>query len=52
MYNLSPSLDYFFGVAEILAELGFIGPGLTELQTRLIPPTALGLVLIMIGAAG
>ena len=52
MYNRSPSLDSFFGLAEILAELGFIEPGLTELQTRLIPPTALGLVLIMIGAAG
>jgi uncharacterized membrane protein YphA (DoxX/SURF4 family) len=51
MYELSPGLHYFSGTAEILAGLGLILPGLTRLQTRLTPLAALGLVLVMIGAA-
>lgn len=51
MYELSPGLHYFSGSAEILAGLGLILPGLTRIQTRLTPLAALGLVLVMIGAA-
>lgn len=51
MYELPPALHYFSGAAEILGGLGLILPGLTRLQTRLTPLAALGLVLVMIGAA-
>ncbi len=51
MYELSPGLHYFIGTAEILAGLGLILPGLTRIQTRLTPLAALGLVLVMLGAA-
>lgn len=51
MYELSPGLHVFTGVAEILAGLGLILPELTKIQTRLTPLAALGLVFVMIGAA-
>jgi uncharacterized membrane protein YphA (DoxX/SURF4 family) len=51
MYELPPALHYFSGAAEILAGLGLILPGLTRIQTRLTPLAALGLVLVMAGAA-
>jgi len=51
MYELSPSLHYFSGAAEILAALGLVLPGLTRIQTRLTSLAALGLVLVMLGAA-
>lgn len=51
MYEMSPGLHYFSGSAEILAGLGLILPGLTRIQTRLTPLAALGLVLVMAGAA-
>ncbi len=51
MYDLPTGLHYFSGAAEILASLGLILPGLTRIQTRLIPLAALGLVLVMLGAA-
>lgn len=51
MYDLSPGLHLFSGTAEILAALGLILPGLTRIQTRLTPLAALGLVLVMVGAA-
>lgn len=51
MYELPTGLHYFSGTAEILAGLGLILPGLARLQTRLTPLAALGLVLIMAGAA-
>lgn len=51
MYELSPGLHLFSGIAEILAGLGLIFPGLTKIQTSLTPLAALGLVFIMIGAA-
>ncbi len=51
MYELSPGLHYFSGAAEILASLGLILPGLTRIQTRLTPLAALGLALVMVGAA-
>lgn len=52
IYDLSPSLHYFSGVAEILAGLGLIMPGLTGIQTRLTPLAAFGLVFLMVGAVG
>jgi len=51
MYELSPGLHYFSGMAEILAGLGLILPGITRIQTRLTPLAALGLVFVMVGAA-
>lgn len=51
MYELSTSLHYISGSAEILAGLGLVLPGLTRIQTRLTPLAALGLVFVMIGAA-
>lgn len=51
MYELSSGLHFFSGIAEILGGLGLILPGLTRIQTRLTPLAALGLVLVMMGAA-
>lgn len=51
MYDLSPVMHLFSGVAEILAALGLILPGLTRIQTRLTPLAALGIVLLMAGAS-
>lgn len=51
MYELPTFLHYVSGSAEILAGLGLILPGLTRIQTRLTPLAALGLVLVMLGAA-
>ncbi|NUM43335.1 MAG: DoxX family protein [Anaerolineales bacterium] len=51
MYDLPIGLHYFSGTAEILAGLGLILPGLTRIQTRLTPLAALGLVIVMFGAA-
>lgn len=51
MYELSPALHYFSGTAEILAALGLVLPGLTKIQPRLTTLAALGLVLVMLGAA-
>jgi len=51
MYELSPGLHVFSGVAEILAALGLILPGITKIQPRLTPLAAAGLVLVMVGAA-
>ena len=50
MYELSPGLHYFSGIAEILGGLGLILPGIFKIQTRLTPLAAAGLVLVMIGA--
>jgi len=51
-YDLSPTLHYFSGSAEILGSLGLILPGLTKIQTRLTPLAGAGLTLLMVGAAG
>ncbi|MBI5653787.1 MAG: DoxX family protein [Chloroflexi bacterium] len=50
MYELPPGLHYFSGIAEILAGVGLILPGLTRIQPRLTTFAALGLVLLMLGA--
>lgn len=51
MYDLPAGLHYFSGTVELLAALGLVLPGLTRIQTRLTPLAALGLVIVMIGAA-
>ena len=50
MYDLSTTLHTIGGLAEILGGLGLILPGVTRIQTRLVPLTAAGLVLVMMGA--
>ena len=50
MYDLSPTLHYVSGIAEILGGLGLILPGITKIQTRLTPLAGCGLVMVMIGA--
>jgi uncharacterized membrane protein len=51
MYELSPGLNYLSGMVEILAALGLILPRLDHIQPRLTHQAALGLVLVMLGAA-
>lgn len=51
MYDLTPILHYLSGTAEILGGLGLILPGVTRIQPRLVPLAALGLILVMLGAA-
>jgi len=50
MYELTPTLHYISGAAEILGGLGLILPAVTRIQTRLVPLAALGLSLVMVGA--
>lgn len=52
MYDLSPTLHYISGTAEILGGLGLILPGLTGIQTRLVPLAAAGLATVMVLAIG
>jgi uncharacterized membrane protein len=51
MYDIPPALHIISGAAEILGGLGLILPGLFRIQTRLIPLAAIGLILVMAGAA-
>jgi len=48
MYDLSPTLHYISGTAEILGGLGLILPGVTRIKTWLTPLAALGLTIVMI----
>ncbi len=50
MYELSTTLHYVSGIAEILGGLGLILPAVTRIRTNLVPLAALGLTLVMIGA--
>ena len=50
IYELTPTLHYFSGIAEIVGGLGLILPAVTRIQTRLVPLAALGLSLVMLGA--
>lgn len=52
MYDLSPTLHLVSGTAEILGGLGLILPAVTGIQVRLVPLAALGLMVVMILAAG
>jgi uncharacterized membrane protein len=51
MYDLSDGLHVISGAAEILGGLGLILPGLTRIQPGLTVWAAVGLVIVMIGAA-
>jgi len=48
MYDLSPTLHYISGTAEILGGLGLILPSVFRIKTWLTPLAALGLTLVMI----
>jgi uncharacterized membrane protein len=48
MYELSPTLHFISGTAEILGGLGLILPAVTRIQTRLVPLAAAGLALVMV----
>ena len=49
MFDISPTMNAIIGIAEILAALGLILPGVVRIQTRLTLLAAFGLVLTMIG---
>jgi uncharacterized membrane protein YphA (DoxX/SURF4 family) len=48
--TLSPAFRLFLGVAEVLAAIGLILPGLTRIQPWLISAAAAGLMVVMVGA--
>lgn len=50
MYELSDTLHYVTGVAEILGGLGLILPSVTRIRPELTPLAAVGLLIVMIGA--
>lgn len=50
MYDLSETMHYITGAAEILGGLGLVLPAVTRIQPRLVPMAAGGLVLLMVGA--
>jgi uncharacterized membrane protein YphA (DoxX/SURF4 family) len=47
---MSPALRIFIGVAEVLAAVGLVLPGITRIATWLTPLAAAGLIPIMVGA--
>lgn len=49
--DVPTGLRVFIGLAELLAGVGLILPGLTKIRPRLTPLAALGLMLIMVAAA-
>ncbi|MBI5473824.1 MAG: DoxX family protein [Ignavibacteriae bacterium] len=48
--NLGVGLRYFIGVAELLAAVGLILPGVLRIHTWLIPLTAAGLMIVTASA--
>jgi len=50
MYDLSDTLHYVTGAAEILGGLGLLLPAFTRIQPQLVPMAAVGLALLMVGA--
>jgi uncharacterized membrane protein YphA (DoxX/SURF4 family) len=48
--SIPPAFRIFIGVAEVLAAVGLILPGITRVQPWLIPCAAAGLMIVMIGA--
>jgi hypothetical protein len=49
--DVSPALVKTIGVLEILAAIGLIVPAITGIAPVFVPLAAVGLVLVMIGAA-
>ena len=52
MYDLSPTLHFISGTAEILGGIGLILPSITRIQPKLTVYAAYGLALVMVLAAG
>lgn len=50
MQSIPPAFRIFIGVAEVLAAVGLVLPGLTRMLPWLIPSAAAGLMVVMIGA--
>jgi uncharacterized membrane protein YphA (DoxX/SURF4 family) len=48
--SLSPAFRLFLGVAEMLAAIGLILPGLTRIQPWLVAAAAAGLMVVMVSA--
>jgi uncharacterized membrane protein len=51
MYDLPNWLHIVSGIAEILGGIGLIVPSLTRIKTLLTPYSAIGLAVVMVGAA-
>ena len=51
MYDLDDTMHTIVGIAEILGGLGLILPGLLKIRPEVTVYAALGLVVVMIGAA-
>jgi uncharacterized membrane protein YphA (DoxX/SURF4 family) len=49
--DFSPGVLKLIGVAEVAGAIGLILPGALDIATWLVPAAAIGLVLLMIGAA-
>jgi len=47
---IPPAFRIFIGVAEVLAAVGLIVPGVTRIVPSLVPCAAAGLMIVMIGA--
>ena len=48
--TIRPAFRIFIGVAEMLAAIGLILPGITRMVPLLIPCAAAGLMIVMVGA--
>lgn len=48
--TFNPAFRVFLGVAEVLAAVGLILPGVTRIMPRLVAWAALGIVVVMISA--
>src|SRR5262245_50020346 len=48
--TMSPAFRIFLGVAEILAAIGLVVPGVTRIQPWLVAWAAAGLVIVMVAA--
>jgi uncharacterized membrane protein len=51
MYDLSTTLHWIAGIAEIAGGLGLVLPAATRIAPRLTPLAASGLVIVMLSAA-
>lgn len=50
--SMSRASQVFIGVAEVLAAVGLIVPGIARTATWLVPAAAAGLVIVMVSATG
>ena len=47
---ISPPFRIFIGIAEVLAAVGLVGPGVTRIMPSLVPAAAAGLAIVMMAA--